>query len=279
VGHELSDVRGRLTGRLRLAAGGPEEFQAGIQLESLRVGSWQVERLGGRVELDSPGRRLRAVDLTAEAYGGELSGLVELEYGVPRPAYAIALRLSNADLARLIPLPPGTRSNGGSAGRLDAQLAVQGIRGEARGREGTGTVRLREARIGSLPLFMTLFAALDVTPRAHVIHEGQIDYILMEDTLQLRRVTLRGPSVGLIGRGAVDLRSRELDVVLVAGPPERLRIPVLSELVDAAARDLMQIHVSGTWSQPRIETRPLAGVTRVLEELFGIPPRGMRSRP
>lgn len=73
----------------------------------------------------------------------------------------------------------------------------------------------------------------------------------------------------MIGAGEIAPRDGALDLTLVAVTPrEWVKVPVLTEFLEGASRELVEISVRGTLAEPNIATRPLRSVEAALETLF-----------
>ena len=65
------------------------------------------------------------------------------------------------------------------------------------------------------------------------------------------------------------LRDRNLDLTLLVGSGQKLpRVPVLTELLEGAARELMVVRVQGPLGNPRITAQPLRSVDAALKLLL-----------
>ncbi len=69
----------------------------------------------------------------------------------------------------------------------------------------------------------------------------------------------------------MDTRTKQLDLTLLAGSPLRVRVPLLTDILRGAAREIMEIRVTGPLDHPVITPRPLRSLAGVLETLFPEP--------
>jgi hypothetical protein len=147
-------------------------------------------------------------------------------------------------------------------------MFVRGRTGSRRFHEGGGEVFLREAEVWRLPLAMSIFQVLNLTPDENVFHDGWLKFYMTRSTLTLQKIDLQGKAMSFIGGGRMDLDTGELDVVLLAGSPVRITVPFLTEILEGASREVMEVRIRGTVAQPKIKPQPLKSLKRALETLF-----------
>lgn len=281
LGMRLRDVNGRVTGRIEVEAGRVTAFDAHAELDRANADIWPLEDVQAELRID-PATSILFIDpIQATAAGGTLGGTVEIHMGAPRPRYRMLLTLSDADLTRMLSsLRPAGAPPGHERGRVYGRLALEGIVGEPATREAAGELLLDDAEVWELPITLLILQVLNLAPDKNAFHEGRVQYYLEGDLLRMARIDLHGHALSLVGAGTYDLKSRQLDLTLVAGSPQRLRIPVLTDLLESALRELMEVRVRGTLSNPSIRAAPFRGGKAFLEELFGEKtPRRVLERP
>ena len=80
-----------------------------------------------------------------------------------------------------------------------------------------------------------------------------------------------GLRLALVGDGRVNWARQKLDLQLVAVSPHRwAQVPVLTELLEGAARELVELQVSGTIDRPEVRARPLRSPTAAVEKLLSV---------
>lgn len=281
LGMRLRDVRGRLTGQIEVEAGHVTAFDAHAELDRIDADIWPLEDVQAELRIDPATSILYIDPMQASAAGGTLGGTVEIHLGASRPRYRMLLTLSDADLSRMLSsLRPPAAPPGHERGRVFGRLALEGIVGEPASREAAGELLLDDAEVWELPITLLILQVLNLAPDKNAFHEGRVQFYLEGDLLRLARIDLHGHALSLVGAGTYDLKSRQLDLTLVAGSPQRLRIPVLTDLLESALRELMEVHVRGTLSAPSIRAAPFRGGKAFLEELFGEKtPRRVLERP
>ena len=88
-------------------------------------------------------------------------------------------------------------------------------------------------------------------------------------TLTLREIYLRGPSLSIVGSGTMIMESEKLDLTFLTGPPgqmPRIMSPP-GELLEGIVREIAEIRVTGTLSDPKMQTVALKSLDEALRKL------------
>ncbi|MCD4823192.1 MAG: hypothetical protein K8S55_10725, partial [Phycisphaerae bacterium] len=76
-------------------------------------------------------------------------------------------------------------------------------------------------------------------------------------------------TISILGSGTLNMKTDALKLTFLTGPPGKL--PRLSELADdilnALGKELMEIRVTGTLKKPKMETRSLRSIERIIRRL------------
>lgn len=277
-GLEVRGATGLLAGRGRIDADGKIAVDVQADLAKAVLAGWPLEQLVARLSASAGSPVLLISDASAELYGGEAAGMAEVHLGNRRTEYDVSITARELRLNRYIegaraPSPAEPRASSSAAeGLIYGNIALKGRTGAGGYREGTGEVFLREAQVWKLPIVFAVFQVLNLTPDENVFHDGWVKYYLAGDTLTLQRIDLQGKAMSFIGGGRMDLRTKHLDVKLLAGSPVRLEVPLLTDLLRGASREVMEVRVSGTLQRPQITPQPMRSLTTVLKTLFPEPP-------
>lgn len=277
----VGGIRGHAEGRAEGQAGGDIVLDATLAVDSLRFGSWPVNAIHAAVRKDAASSTIRFDDLRGELFGGMISGIAQLGYDRDAPTYGFSITAQDMPLARMLakpnsPAPPrdaaqaaGPAEAVGPQGDVRGTFFLSGTLGDRASRRGGGSVEIRRAQIVKIPLALAILGVLNFAlPDENAFHEATADFVLQGDTLTLNPVDLRGNSISLVGGGRLRTTTRELDLTLLAGSPHRLpRLGLLTELAEGAARELMEVHVTGTLREPRVEARPLRSLQHTLDVL------------
>jgi hypothetical protein len=268
AGMAFTQTDGALSGEVVFVDGRLESINADAALDSTHADGWPLSNLTFNMRLDAS--ELRLSDIRAEAMGGALTGFGVIEYRRGDPRYGLSISLADADLTEVgnILARPGDAPTV-ARGRVFASLSITGESGRDETREGRGDIALREAQVWKLPLGLAIFQALQLAPDDNAFDEADVKYFLSGRTMRLSRVDLRGHAISLLGAGTMDMQSRRLELTLAAATPAALRVPIVTQLLENAGRELVEVRVRGTPASPRITTQPLRSMRRILDQLFG----------
>ena len=200
--------------------------------------------LGGGATLSAESVHHR--NIVGAAYGGALVASGEIPWR-EQGNYAIRATLADADLAQFArEFLPGNQQLGG---RLDATAHIMGVRNSKQSLRGEGSIRLRDADIYELPIMVSMLKLLSLSPATtSAFDEGNIEYRIMGDYLELPRIDFLGNVFSLKGKGQVKF-TKELDLLFAARLGRR-EIPLLSRISESASERLMPVHVGGTLLEP-----------------------------
>lgn len=274
LGVELRDATGTLRGHGVVRPDGELELAAAADFERVTVAGWKLDHTTARITADPATRTVSVEDIAAELYGGEATGLVQVRFRNHHTAYEASVTARDLELSRYVAAHSRVTGDRLPAGTVYGNLALRGRTGRQSSREGAGEVFIREAQIARVPIMLVIFQVLNLTPDENAFHDGWIRYSLSGGELRLQTIDLQGSALSFLGAGSLDLSSRRLDVTLVAGSSVRLRVPVLTELVEGASRELMEVRVTGTLENPRITPQPLRSLNEAMRGLLPeSPPR------
>jgi len=277
LGFDLRHATGAVTGRGAVLEDGGVDLAADCRLAHVEIGGWHLDDVVARITAEPASKQVLIEDALAQAYGGEATGYAEIDLSGKRPSYQLAVTGRDVQLNRYLAIHgranrPAGPDNRPVRGSVAGNLVIRGYGGENAGREGAGEIFVQEAQIWKLPVGLAMFQLLNLTPDENAFHDGWIKYHLAGDELTLNQIDLQGSAVSFIGGGRVNLRTRRLDVNLVAGSAVRMNVPILSELLEGATRELMELQVAGTIDAPRITPVPLKSAAEALKTLFPEPP-------
>ena len=111
---------------------------------------------------------------------------------------------------------------------------------------------------------------LDISvPNDDALHEFETEFFVVGNRLNLTDIALRGGSLTLVGEGSMSLPDQAVDLHLVnIGGRSWARLPVIADLVEGAAREFVELHVTGPVSRPTVRAQPLRGLSDELKKLF-----------
>jgi hypothetical protein len=248
-----------------------------IRLDRLMVGEHVLTDVSGRLLRDGLGERLRFDELHARMYDGTVSGEVNIEADGGASRYAIEATVQRAQVHGLVDARSGHVEAVGPAealaplsGHVDGRFYLTGVTGESAQRRGGGRIQVRDAELYRLPLLLSVLHVINLSiPENSAFQSGSAQLTIVGDELRLGNIELIGGALVLIGQGSMALSTGALDLQLVAVSPHRwARMPVVSEMLEGMARELVEVHVTGTLQEPKAVARPLRNVEAVLDALL-----------
>lgn len=211
-----------------------------------------IETLAGDLE----GGSLRPLGAGAERAGTPF--WISLQKPFP---FQLALDLADVDVAGLLRglFPSGIATRG----KVDAELRLAGDLEHLLDIEGTGSVRLRQSRLWSVPVFRALFGQLGLDDTA-TFDSMYTNVQIRDGVVEMEDILLRSPLLQLVGSGTLDFDGRlshdlEVRYALVdnLGPLTRMIYWIQNELLSVSIRGDMG--------------RPVVVLQNPLRRLFGGP--------
>jgi hypothetical protein len=272
VGLPLRELTGTVVASGQAGARG-EGFSVDgqLRLERASISQRIVNDLTGHLVKPPDGDRLTIADASGQLYGGSVAGLVQADFGGDGTRYGVSMVIRDAQMGPLLRPSEAPDADGAFGGLVTGNLFLSGRAGSSTQRRGGGEVRLHRAQVRRLPLIESLLDAANLAkPPAETLDDAFARFFLEGPTLSFEQIDLRGRGLLLYGTGSMLLPEQRLDLTVVAAALEGMqRVPVLSELLEGAARELMEIKIGGTVGQPRFEVSPLRSLSAALRTLFG----------
>ncbi len=190
-----------------------------------------VEDFSGRLE----GGRVVPLGGDANRRGTVFSIGIEPPFG-----FGLALGLENVEagglLRGLFPSDMATR------GRLDAELRLRGDMDHLLGIVGSGSVKVLESKLWSIPVFRALFGQLGLDDTA-VFDSMATNLVVRDGRVQMNDITVRSPLLQLVGAGHLDFDGAlkydlevRYDLIDRLGPFTRLLYSIQNKLLSVAIR-------------------------------------------
>lgn len=229
-GRETTRLAGPLHAeRARLVMGAPVEVQRAeidlrdFVLEGGRARAWgtveglAAEAAGRAIEAGSflfsyVDQRLTVQGLDTRFAGGTLRALggrsaTALAIDLASPYHmAVSIEAEGIDAGPMLADAfGGTKQNGArNEGKIDGSLRFEAIPGEILAATGAGWVRVREARLWSIPVFRELFTQLGFDATA-VFDSMQTSFTIQNGKLELTEMRAHSPLLVLVGKGLLDM--------------------------------------------------------------------------
>lgn len=212
---------------------------------------------------------LRVREIRAEALGGSLSGFLEMDPTVLGDRYGVVLSLDHGDPSQLAEiLTRGQMS--GVAGTIQMQMRLRGLVGQPDTRSGAAEIQVAGRGLYRLPVLLQLANVLNI-PVVGEPRDAQnltTKLTIMADQALLDSLELRDSSFLMLGNGVIDMPARHASLTVIAAQPRTWpKVPVLTELLEGAVRELVEVHATGPINDLKFEARPLRSIHAALQVL------------
>ena len=263
-----------MSGRLIGMAGHNEvglAIKGDLYFDSIHIGQRELTALQCRITKTYSSTMLYLDDFIGRTHGGRVSeGFAEIDLSDPL-GYGIRLSVENVDLGDLLNAgitDPADRTD--VTGLLTGRLELIAAADDINSRRASGMLLISQANIVRMPVLLGMMNVVTLQlPGNAMFTEGVISYRLNGNTLTFEEIHLTGPTLGIVGSGTMNMQTEQLNLTFLAGPPSDVpSLLGLDELVEHVVREIVEIQVTGTLSNPVTRTVPLRGLEDVVNRLL-----------
>ncbi len=273
----MRDVNGRIEfqGMLQDRLGGAM-LKGRLDMESLSLHSHTLSPLGANWSFSrsaSGEGQLKIEAINGQAYGGVIAGQLDVRFDKDRTDYSLQTTAHHVDITPIFDkaAPPTPQSKPVTPmGYADARLYLSGTMGVADSFRGGGRIQLKDGNFYKLPLLLAILPVLKLSmPNEHAFDYAEGDFLVLGRQLQFEKILLRGDAFALLGSGTISMPDQGLDLNLVhISSSTWTRLPAITDLLEGASRELLELHVTGPLSQPIVKTMPLRRLSDEIKRLF-----------
>ncbi|MBN1555025.1 MAG: hypothetical protein JXA11_09780 [Phycisphaerae bacterium] len=271
-------MTGSLTGRSGQKAKDKLTIDAKVKLKTLSFQKHDITDLKGRLLKRADSDVLQINEISARAHDGKIDG--ELTIRLTDPIhYELSASVWNIDMGQLVNAgrsDPNKRIQ--LDGKLSGRLSLEVVGGKHPKRQATGELTLSRGRIFELPVILGLVNVIYLQlPGEGAFNRGFVNYHLKNDILRFEEIYLTGwdrktnmgKGISILGSGTMNMKNEKLDLTFLTGPPGELpRLGEITEdLLEALSRSLVEIHVTGTLKNPKMDTVPLSPLATIIRRL------------
>lgn len=248
-----------------------------VSLASVTWGAHRFAELSGDWSLartEEGDGILTLPDVQARLYGGALSGKIDLRFTNRETTYDASATLQGMSLRPFVLAEREAKGAAGEApevlGTVNAGAYMSGRMGDLASRRGGGRIEIVDGQLYRLPILLAILNVLNLSmPQDSALEEARAEFFLVADRMQFQEIVLRGDALALTGSGTMTLADRAVDWHLVnVGANTWARIPVLAEFIEGASRELVELHVTGPISQPRVQAKSFRAFRDEFKRLF-----------
>ena len=275
---KLSDAETELDAVLKIkgiynTGQGLSNCRATVDGGTLRIQGKSFTNLKADIFYDPDLRRWSTEDLIADYYGGKSIGKFELQQPAGKPSeYLLQVVFDNVDLQQFL---SDTKSrevaeNRYTSGRMDGSLSVNAIIGDSSSRLGVCKLTMRDMQVGQLSPLGKLLQVLKLNePKDFAFDQMFVDSYIRRNDLLVKKLDLSGQAVAFYGSGLMDLKTRNVDLVLTARG-RRLATDdpsVWQSLTEGLGRAVIKMKVTGDFYDPDVQTEALPVIRETLKIL------------
>lgn len=256
---------------------GATSLQGAVNLSSVYLFGHHLTQCEGRWSLvrDVDGAGVWTMPaISGHIYDGVLSARTEIAFHDGRVDYAVSTTVKDMQVAAFI---AAERARSGSAeapsevrGEARVRIDLLGVVGDAAARRGRGGFEIVDGYFYRLPIILAILKVLNLSiPRDDAFDEARADFLIVGDEVQLEDIVLQSDALALVGSGTMSISGRAVDLNLVHVSSHLWAgVPWLEDFMENAARELVQLQVTGPLSSPTVRARPFRGITEELQRLF-----------
>jgi hypothetical protein len=218
-------------------------------------------------------QRWSTEDLIADYYGGKTIGKFELKQPAGKASeYLLQVVFDNIDLQQFLSDTKGKEiaENRYTSGRMDGSLSINARIGDSSSRVGVCKLTMRDMQFGKLSPLGKLLQVMKLTePKDFAFDQMFVDSYIRRNDLLVKKLDLSGQAVAFYGSGLMDLKTRNVDLVLTARG-RRLATDdpsIWQSLTEGLGRAVIKMKVTGDFYDPDVQTEALPVIGETLRIL------------
>jgi hypothetical protein len=270
IGVPITEVNGTVSLEAAARQGKLAGLTGAVDFSSLNLAGRPVTNFKCELLKPEAGDALRIGKISGDIAGGALAGQVDLVFPDKGPSrFGLGLVLRNAEVSQLA----GASANPAEKeikGQLTASLAIEGNWGDASSRRGRGDVSVSGKEMYRIPLVLGLLQITNLTlPISSPFNEAAARYSVEGQKVNFEQIELRASNMLMSGSGWLDFKSKKVKMTFVTDSPNAWRIPFISDILQGARQEFMQIHVNGTVQEPKVSGSMMNTFTTTVDEVMG----------
>jgi hypothetical protein len=211
------------------------------------------------------GAQLNFVNIKAAAYGGQITGE---SFGLDTDSGVFFGRLFTVDRLNLAEFAKDTGGfkQKALAGRASLELRdLQGKAGDASSMSGTGRLRVLDAEIWDIPLFLSVFQLnpQDLFKGRNAFEAGAVDFEIRGKKFDIAKLAFTSETSSIVGHGRVNFDG-DLHLYLSPRSGRLLGLDFFifnwtAEFLGLFTGALMGVEVTGSFDNPKTTMKPFQG--------------------
>lgn len=208
--------------------------------------------------------------MTANVYGGKLSGRTEVQFAGGRTEFSITSLIQGMSLASFINAGRRTPAEVDARGTVNANLYLTGETGGLDTLRGGGRFEIVEGWLYKLPIIIAILNVLELSGEpGDAFDEAAAEFYIAGDRVTFRDIVVKGGVLALVGEGVMTLPDLAVDFRLVNVPGSWwARLPLIEDVMKGTVREFVEIRVNGPITQPSVRTQAIPRITDEVKRLF-----------
>ncbi|OQA01445.1 MAG: putative assembly protein [Planctomycetes bacterium ADurb.Bin412] len=241
------------------------------QADHMLIRNRPVKNLTSQIKYDGADQTLWISDISGTFCDGRVGGDARAFLDPGKAGYTVELLFNEFDLATVIqaePRDPSQRKD--LRGRGNGWLSLNRTYDPPQ-REGRFLFDVKDAILGELPIAAQILYVLNLSiPKEGAFNQATISGDIVENHIRFDAISLRGSAVQLNGRGFMTDPNGQLELVFEADSPHDWpKIPIVSSFLSAIQPEIAQVHVSGTFNEPKVEPIAFPSLDEALRNFSG----------
>jgi hypothetical protein len=268
AGVPLTDMTGDLRFDAAVRNGEMAALQGTAALDTVSLVDRPIRHFQATLTKPAAQDVLRIDDIRGDVAGGAIDGHVELRFPEDGASgYALHFAVKNADVEEIAKqiAPAGQVVRG----QVSASLDLQGDWSSPASRRGRGEVKVAGEKMYQIPLLLGLMEVTNLSlPTSDPFSEGTAGYQVVGNRVTFEQIQMRSKSLLMSGNGWLDFGSKQVRMNFTTANPNLPHVPVISDLVQGARQELLQIRVRGSVQEPKVSAGSFHTFTTTVDEVF-----------
>jgi hypothetical protein len=264
----VTDAVGSITLEAAARRGKLAGLTGAVELSTMKLGGREVKNFKCDLAKPEGEDALRIAKIAGEVAGGAMAGQVDLLFPDKGPSrFGIGLVIRNADIATLT--GPAKEADKDIKGQLTASLALEGNWGEPASRRGRGEAAVSGKQMYRIPLVLGLMQITQLTlPVSSPFNEAAARYSVEGERVNFEQIELRASNMLMSGSGWLDFGTKKVKMSFLTDNPNAWRIPFITEIIQGARSEFLQIHVTGSVQEPKVSGSMMSTFTTTVDEVL-----------
>ncbi|HUW56979.1 MAG TPA: AsmA-like C-terminal region-containing protein [Planctomycetota bacterium] len=264
LGLKLADLSGVIQVRGTVGKGG-HDFSGRAEFPTALVRGTRFTQVLGSFE--KHGDVFSVYSVKARVYGGEAAAQLRMQLRDVL-TYGIVADVRSLDLKQFLQAEFNTRTDQ-LRGRLSGKLLLQGQGTDAGNLVGQAEMQVRQGSLWEIPFVLALLKVLNLSPPERTAFtDATAKLEFYNRHVDVKHLNLMGNAVSVYGEGRVK-RGGAVDLNFVTGLG-RLRLPelpLISPVMRGIQKQILQVKMTGTLREPKLEVVPIAPVTTPVKDI------------